>query len=150
MTAVATAPVREILLVEDNPGDVRLMREALREVPDLGRLHAVESVDQALDFLLRRDRFVTAIRPDVVLLDLNLPRRHGLELLQEMRHHDTIAGIPVVVLTSSASEEDRRRSYAGAAAAFVTKPQSIDAYVDLLHVVATWASEQPRQEPLPP
>lgn len=146
MTESRPSPEREILLVEDNPGDVRLLREALREVPYLGRLHAVESVDQALDFLLRRDSFAAAVRPNVVLLDLNLPRRHGLDLLREMRRIDAIAGIPVIVLTSSASEEDRRRSYATAATAFVTKPQSLDAYVDLLHVVATWASEQPRQE----
>ena len=112
-------------------------------------VHAVDSVDGALDFLLRREAFAEAARPDVVLLDLNLPRRHGLDLLDEMRGHDTIAGIPVIVLTSSASEEDRRRSYASAATAFVTKPQSLDAYVDLLHVVATWASQQPKQEPLP-
>lgn len=149
MSDFTPTPDREILLVEDNPGDVRLMREALREVPYLGRLHAVDSVDGALDFLLRREAFAEAARPDVVLLDLNLPRRHGLDLLDEMRGHDTIAGIPVIVLTSSASEEDRRRSYASAATAFVTKPQSLDAYVDLLHVVATWASQQPKQEPLP-
>ena len=149
MSAFTPAPSREILLVEDNPGDVRLLREALREVPHLGRLHAVESVDQALDFLLQRDDYADATRPNVVLLDLNLPRRHGIELLEEMREHDGIAGIPVIVLTSSASEEDRRRSYANAAAAFVTKPQTLDAYVDLLHVVATWAAEHPPQESPP-
>jgi two-component system, chemotaxis family, response regulator Rcp1 len=148
MNEFIPAPEREILLVEDNPGDVRLMREALREVPYLGRLHTVDSVDRALDFLLQREAFAAAARPDVVLLDLNLPRRHGLDLLDEMRGHDTIAGIPVIVLTSSASEEDRRRSYESAAAAFVTKPQSLDAYVDL-HVVATWASQPPNQEQLP-
>lgn len=134
------ASPRRILLVEDNPGDVRLLQEALRVVPQVGRLFAVESVDEALDYLLRRDRFNEAARPDVVLLDLNLPRRHGIELLDEMRQHEGIAGIPVIVLTSSASDEDRRRSYASAAAAFLTKPQSFDAYVDLLQVVVTWGT----------
>jgi len=148
MNCLERASLRRILLVEDNPGDVRLLQEALRIVPQLGRLHAVESVDEALDYLLQRDHFNDVTRPDVVLLDLNLPRRHGIELLEEMRQYEAIAGIPVIVLTSSASDEDRRRSYDSAAAAFLTKPQSFDAYVDLLHVVATWSSAcRPRETP---
>lgn len=149
MSCLAPETPRRILLVEDNPGDVRLLQEALNVLPRLGRLFAVESVDEALDYLLQRDRFNDAMRPDVVLLDLNLPRRHGIELLEEMRQYEGIAGIPVIVLTSSASEEDRRRAHDGAAAAFLTKPQSFDAYVDLLHVVATWSTDHPPQE-LPP
>lgn len=138
MSCRARASPCRILLVEDNPGDVRLLEEALRVVPQLGRLFAVQSVDEALDYLLRRDHFNEAARPDMVLLDLNLPRRHGIELLEEMRHYEGIAEIPVIVLTSSASDEDRRRAYDSAAAAFLTKPKSFDAYVDLLNVVATW------------
>lgn len=145
MNAVA-ARSHEILLVEDNPGDVRLIREALREVPDAWRLHAVGDVDKALGFLLQREAFADAPRPDVILLDLNLPRRHGLDLLVEMREHPSIPAIPVIVLTSSTSEEDRNGAYANAASAFVTKPQTIDAYVALMQTVAAWATGSPPQE----
>lgn len=143
MMATAQA-TRKILLVEDNPGDVRLVREALKEVPGAGRLRNVGSVDEALDLLLRRGTYADAQRPSLILLDLNLPRRNGLDLLREMKGHPEIGTIPVVVLTSSTSSEDRRLALAHAARSFVTKPQSLDAYVALLRAVTGGADPEAR------
>lgn len=149
MTATART-TRKILLVEDNPGDVRLIREALKEIPEVGRLRAVGSVDEALELLLRRGKYADAQRPSVILLDLNLPRRHGLDLLREMKGHPDIATIPVVVLTSSASAEDRRLALANAARSFVTKPNTLDAYVAMLRALARWEESNDDAEGSPP
>jgi CheY-like chemotaxis protein len=122
----------EILLVEDNPGDVRLTREALRD----GRIHTHLSVaadgEEALAFLRRQGRFGDAPRPDLILLDLNLPRRSGREVLAEIKRDDTLRRIPVVVLTTSAAEQDVLASYDLHANCFITKPVDFDQFIRVI------------------
>lgn len=122
----------ELLLVEDNPGDVRLTREALAEGKVLTTLHVVEDGEQALAFLRREGRFAQAPRPDLVLLDLNLPRMDGREVLERIKADPSLRQIPVVVLTSSRAEEDVARTYDLHANCFIRKPVDLDQF---LHVV---------------
>jgi len=130
----AQRPAR-VLLVEDNEADVRLTREALREAGENVRLSAVVDGEQALAFLRRQDGFADAPRPDLVLLDLNLPRKNGLEVLDELRADASLAPIPVIMLTSSAAHSDVEAAYARGANAFVVKPLEPDAFMDLIGAI---------------
>jgi len=112
----------EILMVEDNPGDVRLTREALKGGKVLNQLHVVEDGVAALDFLYRRAPHENAPRPDLILLDLNLPKMDGREVLSRIKSDDALKVIPVVVLTTSQAEEDVLRAYRLSANCYVTKP----------------------------
>lgn len=112
----------DILLVEDNPGDVRLTREALREGKIENTVHVATDGVEAVDFLFRRGDHVDAPRPDMVLLDLNLPRKNGDEVLEEIRGDPALSTIPVIVLTGSKAQEDVVRSYELCANAYLTKP----------------------------
>ena len=120
----------EILLVEDNPGDVRLTQEAFREGRIENNLHVVTDGVEALEFLHRRGEYADAPRPDLVLLDLNLPRKNGDEVLAELKDDEDLRCIPVIVLTSSAAEEDVVKSYELHANAYLTKPVDPDAFID--------------------
>ena len=119
----------EILMVEDNPGDVRLTQEALREGKVHNNLHVVEDGEAALDFLHRRGAHANAVRPDLILLDLKLPRKSGLEVLAEIKPDASLRRIPVVVLTSSEAEQDIVRSYDLHANAYVTKPVGLEQFL---------------------
>ena len=134
---VAGRPAR-VLLVEDNEADVRLTREALREAGDGVRLSTVGDGEQALAFLRREAGFAEAPRPDLVLLDLNLPRKNGTEVLAEMRADERLACIPVIVLTSSAAQQDVEACYARGANAFVVKPHDLDAFMDLIGAIRSF------------
>ena len=125
----------QILLVEDNPGDVRLTQEAFREGQIDNDLHVVEDGVEALDFLFKRGEYADAPCPDIVLLDLNLPRKNGDEVLEEMRADETLQYVPVVVLTSSEAQEDVVKSYELNANAYLTKP--VDP-VDFIEVVQSF------------
>jgi len=118
-----------ILLIEDNPGDVRLLQETLRDGKVINQLAAVSDGVEALDFLRRKGRFADAVRPDVILLDLNLPRKDGREVLAEIKGDPELKRIPVVVITSSKSEEDVLRSYNLHANCYVTKPVDFGQFV---------------------
>ena len=124
----------EILLVEDNPGDVRLTREALREGKVHNVLHVARDGVEALRFLRREDEYADAVRPDLILLDLNLPRKDGREVLQDVKADPALRNIPVVVLTSSQAEQDIARAYDLHANCYVTKPVDLDQFI---HVVRT-------------
>ncbi len=119
----------EILLIEDNPGDVRLTQEALRDSKVINNLTVVSDGVEALDFLRQKGRHLAAPRPDVILLDLNLPRKDGRELLAEIKADSCLKRIPVVVITSSKSEEDVVRSYNLHANCYVTKPVDLDQFI---------------------
>lgn len=116
----------EILLVEDNPGDARLTREALALSTIRHQLHHARDGEEAIAFLRREGAFAAAPQPDLILLDLNLPRRDGREVLQDVKRDSRLKHIPVVVLTSSQAEEDIMRSYQLHANCFITKPVDLD------------------------
>lgn len=122
------APV-EILLVEDNPGDVRLTKEALKEGKVYNNLHWAKDGVEALEFLRRQGKHANAPRPDIILLDLNLPRKDGREVLSIIKNDDNLKQIPVVVLTTSKAEEDVLRSYELHANCYVTKPVDLEKFI---------------------
>ena len=122
----------EILLVDDNPADVRLTQEALYEGGLENRLSVARDGHEAMAFLRREATFADAPRPDMVLLDLNLPGKDGREVLAEVKGDETLRRIPVVVLTTSKAEEDILRSYDLHANCYITKPVRLDDFVDVL------------------
>jgi CheY-like chemotaxis protein len=121
-----------ILLVEDNPGDVRLMREALRTNGMSKSLSVVEDGEQALSFLNRNGAFRNAPRPDLIFLDLNLPRKDGREVLAEIKNNQDLRRIPVIVLTTSESDNDIKKAYELHANCYVKKPTDLDEYLSVI------------------
>jgi len=119
----------DILLVEDNLGDVRLTMEALKEGKVLNKLHVAADGIEALEFLRKQGKFANAIRPDIILLDLNLPKKDGREVLAEIKNDPNLRRIPVVVLTTSKAEEDIVKSYDLHANCFITKPVDLDQFI---------------------
>jgi chemotaxis family two-component system response regulator Rcp1 len=137
MSAVS-GRVARVLLVEDNEADVRLTREALRESGELVRLSAVSDGEQALAYLRREDGFADVPRPDLVLLDLNLPRKNGLEVLRELRTDPVLAPVPVIMLTTSSARQDVIDAYAAGANCFVVKPLELDEFMDLISAIRSF------------
>lgn len=125
----------EILMVEDNPGDVRLTREALKEAKVWNNLYVTEDGVAALDFLYRRDPYMEAARPDLILLDLNLPKRDGREVLALIKSDEALKTIPVVVLTTSQAEEDVLRAYNLNANCYITKPVDFDQFTKIVQTI---------------
>ena len=119
----------EILLVEDNPGDVRLTKEALKEGKVYSNLHTVKDGVEAMEFLRRQGKYKDVPRPDIILLDLNLPRKDGREVLEEIKSDESLKRIPVVVLTTSKAEEDVLRTYNLHANCYVTKPVDLEKFI---------------------
>jgi CheY-like chemotaxis protein len=122
----------EILLAEDNPGDVRLTEKALDHGSIINNLHVVEDGVEAIAFLRQEGEYADEPRPDLVLLDLNMPKKDGREVLEDMESDPSLRLIPVVVLTSSEAEEDVVRSYELNANAYLTKPVDFDGFVDIV------------------
>ncbi|HEX8829835.1 MAG TPA: response regulator [Longimicrobium sp.] len=122
----------EVLLVEDNPGDVRLTREALKEGKVHNNLHVAPDGVEALAFLRREGRYADAVRPDLILLDLNLPRKGGREVLEEVKGDPALRHIPVVILTSSQAEQDIARAYDLHANCYITKPVDLDQFITVV------------------
>jgi Response regulators consisting of a CheY-like receiver domain and a winged-helix DNA-binding domain len=125
----------EILLVEDNPADVRLTTEALKEEKIYNNLHVATDGVEAIAFLRREGKYVNAVRPDLILLDLNLPKKDGREVLKEIKSDDSLKIIPVVVLTVSRSEEDILRSYNLNANCYITKPVDLDQFMKVIRTI---------------
>jgi CheY-like chemotaxis protein len=125
----------EVLLVEDNPGDVRLAREALEEARRDVALNVVNDGIEALRFLRREGPYGNAPRPNLILLDLNLPKKDGREVLAEIKSDDDLRMIPVVVMTTSDAQPDIRRAYSLHANCYVTKPADFDAFVGLVQSI---------------
>lgn len=122
----------DILLVEDAPSDVRLTREALKDAKVLNILHVVSDGVEAMEFLNQKGKFADAPRPDMILLDLNLPRKDGREVLAEIKADENLKRVPVVVLTTSHAEEDILRTYELHANAFVKKPVDLDQFLGVI------------------
>jgi CheY-like chemotaxis protein len=125
----------DVLLVEDDEGDVLMTREAFEHYKIRNPLHVVGDGDQALQFLRRTGPFTGAPRPGLILLDVNLPRRSGLEVLAELKQDPELLLIPVVMLTTSKAEEDILRSYSLHANAFVTKPVDFEQFIDVIRQI---------------
>ena len=119
----------EILLVEDNPGDVRLTREAWKEGKLRNNLHVAEDGVEALAFLRKQGRHAGAARPDLILLDLNLPRKDGREVLAEIKQDPSVKHIPVVILTTSKAEQDILKAYDLHANCYIAKPLDMDQFI---------------------
>jgi chemotaxis family two-component system response regulator Rcp1 len=122
----------QVLLVEDSPGDIRLTQEALKDAKMHINLQVVRDGEQAMSFLMRKGEYRNAPRPDLILLDLNLPKKDGREVLQEIKESETLKIIPVVILTTSAAEADILRSYLLHANCYITKPVSLDGFLTVV------------------
>ena len=130
--APATAVPIQILLVEDNPGDVRLTREALRDAKVHNNVSVAYDGVEAMAFLRKEGRYAEAPRPDLILLDLNLPKKSGREVLEEIKRDDRFKHIPVVILTTSQAEQDVLESYRLRANAYVTKPVDLEQFLKVV------------------
>ena len=128
----------DVLLVEDDPGDVLMTREAFEFYKIRNPLHVVTDGEQALHFMRRTGPFADAPRPGLILLDVNLPRRSGLEVLAELKQDDELLMIPVIMLTTSRAEEDIVRSYSLHANAFVSKPVDFEHFIDAIRQIDTF------------
>jgi CheY-like chemotaxis protein len=128
----------EILLVEDNPGDVRLTREALTANKIRNTLHVVADGVQALAFLRKQGKHANAPRPNLILLDLNLPKKDGREVLAEIKGDGNLRRIPVVVLTTSGAEEDILKAYDLNANCYVTKPVNFDSFIQVVKSIESF------------
>jgi CheY-like chemotaxis protein len=125
----------EVLLVEDDPGDVLMTKEAFEDYKLSNQLHVVTDGAEAMEFLRRKGEHADAPRPDLVLLDLNLPRMDGREVLQAIKSDPELASIPVVILTTSEAEEDVLRSYSLHANAYVTKPVDFERFIQVVRQI---------------
>ena len=127
--------VIQILLVEDSRSDVELTIEAMRDAKVANQLHVVEDGVDAMAFLRQQDRYASVPRPDLVLLDLNLPRKDGKEVLAEIRADAGLEAIPVAVLTTSKAESDVLRSYQLGANCYIAKPVQLDEFLEVIHAI---------------
>jgi two-component system, chemotaxis family, response regulator Rcp1 len=125
----------EVLLVEDSPGDVRLTREAFRDAKVHIKLHVASDGTKAMAFLKREGEHADAPRPDLILLDLNLPKKDGRQVLEEIKVSPTLKSIPVVILTTSSSEADILRSYMLHANCYITKPVGLEGFLKVVRSI---------------
>ena len=133
-TGARPAPI-EVLLVEDSAGDVRLTREAMKDAKVTVSLHVARDGIEAMAFLERNGEYVDAPRPDLILLDLNLPRKDGREVLREIKESAALKIIPVVILTTSSSSEDVLNSYRLHANCYITKPVALEGFVKVVESI---------------
>lgn len=131
----------DILMVEDNPGDARLTREALKESKVCNNLHHVRDGVEAMEFLRKEGIYGNAPTPDIILLDLNLPRKDGRQVLAELKAMPRLKHIPVVVLTTSEAEQDIVKSYELHANCYITKPVDLEKFIEIIHGIENfWLS----------
>ena len=147
MPDIVPVPI-EILLVEDNPGDARLTREALRDAKVRNNLHVVPDGVEALAFLHRQGKHAAVPKPDLILLDLNLPKKDGREVLEEIKQNDNFRHIPIVILTTSQAEKDIIESYRLRANAFVTKPVDLEQFLKVVRSIEHFWLEIVKLAPL--
>lgn len=124
-----------ILLVEDNPGDIRLTQEALKESELDVNLDVVTDGELAIDFLLKRNKYADALKPNLILLDLNLPKKNGIEVLKEIKGYDHLKVIPVVVLTTSDADHDISKAYGLNANCYILKPVDFDDFAKVIKLI---------------
>ena len=134
-TDLHDAKAIQILLVEDNPGDVRLTQEVLKEAVVPNHIHAVRTGIEALAFLRRQGQYSDAPRPDLILLDLNLPKKSGHEVLDEIKTDEKLKRIPVVVLTTSSADQDITQAYDAHANCYITKPIDLNQFLKAMKAI---------------
>jgi CheY-like chemotaxis protein len=141
----------EILLVEDNPGDVELTREIFAECKLRNNVHVVENGEEGIDFLYRRGQFANVVRPDIIFLDLNMPRMNGRKMLEEIKRNKSFSDIPVVILTSSEAEriDINSKLYANA---YVIKPMDMEKFLEAITNIKTFGLNVVKvdKDPVPP
>jgi len=137
MLGVVGKPI-DILLIEDNPGDVRLTQEAFKDGKVRNKLFVVSDGLEAMDFLHQRDPFKDAPRPDLILLDLNLPKKDGREVLEEIKTETDLRRIPVVILTTSKADEDILRTYDLHANCYIPKPVDLDEFMTVIRSIESF------------
>ncbi len=125
----------EVLLVEDDPADVELTEECLKEAKVVLNLNVVNDGAKAIAYLHQEGQYAKAVRPDLILLDLNLPKKDGREVLAEIKNHETLKSIPVVVLTTSRAEEDIVKSYGLGANCYISKPVGLDQFARVVRSI---------------
>lgn len=141
MSRSGETKLHNILLVEDNPGDVRLVQEIFKEGKIFNRLEIASDGEEAILFLRKQDRFCSAPRPDLILLDLNLPKRNGNEVLAEIKADKDLRRIPVVILTASQAQEDIVKAYNLHANCYLTKPIDLDQFIGFIEAIKSfWLS----------
>jgi CheY-like chemotaxis protein len=133
--ASSSAPAIQVLLVEDNPGDVRLTREAFRDAKMHLEMHVAGDGVEAMEFLRRQGDYPNSPRPDLILLDLNLPRKDGREVLAEIKGDPSLKAIPVVILTTSAADADIERSYLLHANCYISKPVDLEGFLTVIRSI---------------
>jgi len=139
-TGTGAEPI-EVLLVEDSPGDVRLMREAFKDAKAHINLHVASDGAEAMEYMGREGKHANAPRPDLILLDLNLPKKDGREVLAELKESPALKSIPVVILTTSASETDIHGSYQHHANCYITKPVDLEGFLKVVKSIDSfWLS----------
>jgi CheY-like chemotaxis protein len=140
----------QVLLIEDSPGDVRLTQEAFRDANMAIELHVATDGVEAMAFLRKEEPYLKAPRPDLILLDLNLPRMDGREVLAHIKEHDSLKSIPTIILTTSDAEADIVQSYQLQANCYLTKPVQLDAFESLVKSINEFwlmKAKLPRQKP---
>ena len=135
MTVESQARAIAILLIEDNPGDIRLTQEILKESKIRNKIFVVNNGADAMEFLQRQGKFSDAVRPDLILLDLNLPRKDGREVLAEIKQDTVLKRIPVVILTTSKDEQDVLKTYELYANCYITKPVGLEQFVTVVRAI---------------
>jgi two-component system, chemotaxis family, response regulator Rcp1 len=135
MNSTASHKQVEILLVEDNPGDVRLTTEALKEGKITNHLNVVNDGIEAMAFLRKEGKYSNVNRPDLILLDLNMPKKDGREVLTEIKNDHSLKSIPVIILTTSESEQDILMTYESHANCFISKPVDLDQFLKVTQLI---------------
>lgn len=131
----------DILLVEDNPGDVRLIQEAMKDSKIYNSVYVVKDGQEALDFLYKNGEYKDSPKPDLILLDLNLPKVNGQEVLERIKSDAVLRKIPIIILTTSKADEDVLMSYALHANCFITKPADFDQFIQVINMIQNfWLS----------
>ena len=138
MDEYTTARPIEILLVDDDPGDVDLMQEVLEMAKVRLSLNVVENGVQAMEFLLKKANYSDVPRPDLILLDLNMPKKDGWETLDEIKAHEDLRSIPVVILTSSSSDRDIAKTYNSGASCYITKPVGLQQFQTVVEAIESF------------
>jgi CheY-like chemotaxis protein len=130
-----------ILLVEDNPGDAELTKEAFKERKIANNIEVVVDGEQAMEYLRKEGEYAQSITPDIILLDLNLPKKDGREVLHEIKNDENLKKIPVIILTTSQAEEDVQNAYDNHANCFIRKPVDMNKFIEVAHQVENfWLS----------